>query len=497
MASPGPMYYPPPPPRRHSVVGPVLLIAIGCLFLAKNFGYSLAFLHGYVRYWPVLLVAIGVVRLAEFFWARSSGRPAPRMGGLTVFFLIVVVAMSVAMSAAYHSHQDFDWNVLRDHTHMGNDLAHLFGNDYNFNGEMTSELPAGGSVRVRCERGDITVSHWDNPGVKIVYHKRVFAGSQSEADSTSQATMPKAQLQGSSLEIDANTEGAGPKGVASDLEIFAPAKADVEVTSRRGDISVSGRNGQVKIDSQHGDISLEELNGNVLVNSHSGSLHANNLGGNLTADGRLDDLSLNSISGAVLVTADIFGDTKLSRLLKGVTIRTSRTELQLARLDGDLTMDSGDLQGDGMTGPVSLSTKAKDIDLKNLKGDLHVSDDHGDISYESASATALGNIDLATRHGDVRLKLPAKANFQYQLTTRHGDISSEFEGVHAAGGSGSSNASGTVGRGGVKINVASDTGDIELSKAEATAPEPPSPPKPQQPPMKPGKGRKPGDVEVM
>jgi hypothetical protein len=54
-----------------------------------------------------------------------------------------------------------------------------------------------------------------------------------------------------------------------------------------------------------------------------------------------------------------------------------------------------------------------------------------------------------------------------------------------------------VGRGGVKINVASDTGDIELSKAEATAPEPPSPPKPQQPPMKPGKGRKPGDVEVM
>ena len=69
---------------------------------------------------------------------------------------------------------------------------------------------------------------------------------------------------------------------------------------------------------------------------------------------------------------------------KGATIRTSRTELQFARLDGDLTMDSGDLQGDGLAGAARLSTKAKDVNLRNLKGDVHISDDNGDINLESS-----------------------------------------------------------------------------------------------------------------
>jgi len=494
VASPGPMYYP-PPPRQRSLVGPLLLIIIGVLFLMKNFGYSLSFLNGFVRYWPVLLVAVGAIRLAEYFWARSNDRAAPQMGGLTVFFLIVVAIAGIAVSAAYHSHKDINWGTFRDN--IGDEgIVHLFGNEYSFDGESKQEIPAGGVVRVRCERGNITISRWDGPEVKVVYHKRIFAGSQGEANSTNQATNPRVQLQGTALEIDANTEGAGPRGVASDLEVFAPEKTGVEITSRHGDTFVTQRSGDVKIDSQHGDVSLDQVSGNVRLSSHHGSLHATNVNGNLTVDGRLDDLSLDSIAGAVLVTADIFGDTKLSRLQKGAAIRTSRTELQLARLDGDLTMDSGDLQGDGLIGPVSLSTKAKDIELKNLKGDVRVSDDHGDINYENASVTALGNIDLTTHHGDVHVKLSPKANFQYALSTRHGDISSEFEGVHSSGSTGASSASGTVGRGGPKVSVTSDTGDIALDKSEAAASEPPAPPAPPVP-AKPARGKKPSDVEVM
>jgi DUF4097 and DUF4098 domain-containing protein YvlB len=151
-----------------------------------------------------------------------------------------------------------------------------------------------------------------------------------------------------------------------------------------------------------------------------------------------------------------------------------------------------------LQGPLSLSTKAKDVSLRNLKGDVHISDDHGDISLESNSVAALGNLDLTTHHGDVHLRLPAKANFQYQAVTRHGDISTDFENVRAENHTGASTATGTVGKGGVKINVTSDTGDIEISKASnAPETEPGPPAKPPKPP-KPGKpGNKVGDVEVM
>jgi DUF4097 and DUF4098 domain-containing protein YvlB len=503
MASPGPYYV--PPPRRHSAVGPLILIVIGGLFLLRNFGYTIPLFHNYVRYWPLLLVLIGLVRLAEFYAARSAQRPTPIMGGGTVFLLVIVIASGAAMSAAFHGRNDINWGQVRDNVDVDDDLLHLFGSEYTFDGELTQQLPAGGALRVSSDRGNISVNSWDQPQVKVVYHKRVFAGSQGEADSTNKSTTPRIQVQGTAVEVQGNTEGAGPKGVASDIEVYVPLKADVELTARRGDVSITQRSGDVKVNSQRGDVTLDQVTGNALITTKHGSLHVTNLSGNLTADGRLDDLALDTVTGTVFVTADIFGDTRLSKLQKGVTVRTSRTELQLARLDGDLTMDSGDLQGDGLLGPVSLSTKNKDVNLRNLKGDVHIADDRGDINLESSSVATLGNLDLTTHHGDVHLRLPAKANFQYQVVTRHGAISSEFESVRSENHTGSSSASGTIGKGGVKISVTSDTGDIELSKTDGSVAAPAAPPaSPAEPPAKPSKPAKPakpakkvGDVEVM
>lgn len=499
MASPTAMYV--PPPRRRSVVGPLILIFIGGLFLLRNFGYTIPLFHNFVKFWPLLLVLIGLVRLAEYFAARSSQRPVPTMGFGSVFLMVIVIVAGIGLSAAFHGRNDINWGSLRDNVDMDDDLMHLFGNQYTYDGEVSQSIPAGGAVRVICDRGNITINNWDQPQVKVVFHKRIFAGSQSEADSTNRSTTPRIQTQGTTVEVQANTEAAGPKGVASDVEVYVPLKADLELTSRHGDISVTQRTGDVKVNSEHGDVTLDQVTGNVNVSTKHGSLHATNVIGNLTEDGRLDDLALDSISGTVFITADIFGDTRLSKLHKGVTIRTSRTELQFARLDGDLTMDSGDLQGDGLQGPIALSTKAKDVNLRNLIGDVHIKDDHGDINLESLSAATMGNLDLTTHHGDVHLRLPPKANFQYSVTTRHGDISSDFENVRAESHTGASSATGTVGKGGVKVVVASDTGDIEITKAEGTnvaPPAPPAMPEPPAKPLKPGKAtRKVGDVEVM
>jgi DUF4097 and DUF4098 domain-containing protein YvlB len=263
---------------------------------------------------------------------------------------------------------------------------------------------------------------------------------------------------------------------------------------------VTQRTGDVKVSSQHGDVTVDQVTGNVTVTTQQGSLHGSNVTGDLVADGRLDDLALEAISGTVRVTADIYGDTQLSKLQRGATIRTSRTELQFAKLDGDLAMDSSDLQGDGLLGPLSLSTKAKDVTLRNLAGDVHISDDHGDIDLESTSQAALGNLDLTTHHGNVQLRLPPKANFQYRVMTHHGEISSDFESLRAESHTGVASATGAVGRGGVKVNVTSDDGDIEINKADKSAASPPELPRAQPPakPAKPGtRGKKVGDVEVM
>ncbi len=486
------------PSRRYSVVGPLILIAIGLLFLLRNFGFTIALFRNFVKFWPVLLILVGLVRVAEFFASRKARRPMPRMGGVTVFLLLIVIVVGMGLSAVYRSNA-LGWGPLRDNEDADEGVMHLFGSDYTYDGELSQPFPAGDAVHVSCERGNVTVNKWDQPQVKVVYHKRVVAESQREADSINKSTTPKFQAQGATVEVQANTEGAGERGVVSDIEVYLPLKANLEVTARHGDVEVIQRTGDVKVVSQRGDVSLDQVTGNANITTKQGSLEANNVSGNLTADGRLDDLTLDSISGTVAVTAEIFGEAHLSELKKGATIRTSRTELQFARLNGDLTMDSSDLQGDGLLGPLSISTKSKDVSLRNLSGDVHINDDHGNIDLESTSATALGNLDLTTHHGDVQLSLPPKANFQYQVVTHHGDISSDFENMRSESHTGSASATGAVGRGGVKINVTSDNGDIDISKTDALALPPGArpAPEPRTQPAKPSHGNRVGDVEVM
>ncbi|MDZ4802168.1 MAG: DUF5668 domain-containing protein [Bryobacteraceae bacterium] len=58
-----------------AVRGPILLIALGVLFVLDQHSGSMAF----YRTWPILLILMGLFRLAERMTARPQ--PVPPMGG--------------------------------------------------------------------------------------------------------------------------------------------------------------------------------------------------------------------------------------------------------------------------------------------------------------------------------------------------------------------------------------------------------------------------------
>ena len=66
--------------RRGSIIGPLILIGIGVLFLLRNVLPDVPVLEILSRYWPFLLIAWGAIRLIEIFvWAVQS-KPIPRNG---------------------------------------------------------------------------------------------------------------------------------------------------------------------------------------------------------------------------------------------------------------------------------------------------------------------------------------------------------------------------------------------------------------------------------
>jgi hypothetical protein len=66
------------PPKASSIAGPLILIAIGILFLAHNLiGFNV--FHLVVQYWPLILIAVGVAKLVDYFrLSKQEGKTGTR-----------------------------------------------------------------------------------------------------------------------------------------------------------------------------------------------------------------------------------------------------------------------------------------------------------------------------------------------------------------------------------------------------------------------------------
>ena len=454
---------PPPPPvyrYRRSLAGPLILIVIGVLFLLRNLGVHIPVWHFFGRFWPVLIILWGVVALVEHFTALRHGYQTRSLGGAGIFLLILIVIFGLA---AHHS-SDVNWEGMRDQIQIDDDFGGMFGTAYTFDDTMEQSFPAKGSLRVVCDRGAITVTPSDGDTLRVVVHKKLYAKSQDDANKYNEGTKPQITVNGTSVVLNANTNGAGDHGVSADMEIFVPRDAALDIASKRGDVNINGRKADVKLAVQHGDIALNEITGNTVVNLDRGSIRGTSLIGDVAIDGRIDDATLEDVQGAVKLNGDFFNNIRLSKVTKSVEFKSARSDITLASVPGDLEISGDSLRGTDVGGPMKLVTRSKEIHLEGVTGDVEVENSNGDVEVHPAAKLPMGKMLITGKRGDISLVLPANAGFQVDATTRRGDITTDFGGLKIDSSSGGSRATGTVGNGAAKLQINADTGDIRINK---------------------------------
>ncbi len=460
--TPPPMAPAPPPPRyQRSLAGPIVLIAIGCLFLLHNFGIRVPIWRFFGRWWPLLLILWGAIKLVEHANAGRQGYRASGIGAGSVVLLILIIIFGLG---AHYSH-DVNWGGVRDQIQMDDDLGGMFGNAFTYDDTLEQSFPANGSLRIVSDRGAITVQPSDGDTIKVVVHKKLYANNQNDADKYNQGTKPIITVSGSSVLLNANTNGAGDHAVTTDMDIYVPRKAALDVASRRGDLNITGRNGDVKISGQRGDVALNDIDGPVKINLEKGSVRVTKVVGDVDIDGRIDDANVDDVTGSLRLNGDFFNDIHISKIAKGVTFKSSHSDLTLASVPGDLEISGDSLRGTDVTGPSRLVMRSKEVHLEDVSGDLELESSNGDIEVRSAKKLPVGKITITGRKGDITLVLPANAGFQIDATARKGDINTDFSNIKVDKEHGAtSQATGTVGNGAAHVVINSDVGDINISK---------------------------------
>ena len=459
------------------MAGPVILILLGVVLLLTTMRvlHPEPLLRWFGTYWPAFIILWGVIKLLEYQQAQKEGvRPAGiGAGGVLLLVFLIVFGMSATSASR------LNLDALRDHINLGDDDFQLFGHTFSYDDQVQQDFPAGASLRIVNEHGAVNLTVSDDRQISVAAHKRINADNQEQADRINPGTRPQINIGDHSVTLNANTQGAGDHSVSTDMDVSVPRNVAVVISSRRGDISVLGRTGDVEISSQHGDVSTSDINGKVTLNLAGGSARVSQVSSDVTVQGRADDVSVADVKGGARLNGE-FDTIKLSKIDGAVSFKSARTDLEFSRLDGDLDMDSGDMRASQLTGPFRLLTRSKDVQLSGVNGDVRLQNENGAVEVHM---NKMGSMQVSNRNSDIQIYLPDKAAFQLDARSRGGEIESDFDTLKIDNGDQQAIATGTVGAGGPHLVINNEHGGIELRKGSmvAEAPAPPHAPAPHVP----------------
>jgi hypothetical protein len=480
----------PRPPQR-SIAGPVVLILLGVLFLLGTMG--ILQWHGlgtlFARFWPALLILWGVLKLIEYEQAKRLGQPARGIGVGGVFLMLfLIMAGLIATQAAR-----VNWKSIGEHIQLGDDegLDEIFGGStFNYSDELSQEIPAGSSLHVNDDRGTITINVADfktnDKTMKVSVRKKVRAEKEQDSENYNSKTKPQIVVADKVVTLNANTQGAGDKGVTTDMDIYVPLNTALVITSNRGDVTIAGMSSNVEVNHHRGEVNINDHTGNVSLNLDGSSARLGHVKGDVTIQGKANEVAVEDVDGAVHLNGEFQESVRLVRVSKTVSFRSSRTEMEFSRLNGRLDLDSGDLRADSLAGPMRLTTRSKDIALEGLSGDLRLEDSNGTVEVGLHNP---GNIQIDNRKGDVRVSIPPNTPIKVEARTRQGEIESDFDEIKVDNRDRQSSASGSIGTNGPRLVMNCEKGTIEIRKG-TVAVVPPAPPTPPATPGKPGKPAK-------
>jgi DUF4097 and DUF4098 domain-containing protein YvlB len=275
--------------------------------------------------------------------------------------------------------------------------------------ERTLQVSGPVDLEVLTHSGDVTVRAGSSGSIFI--RGKIYVGDHwlmgnREADVHEIEQHPPIRQEGNRIHIDY----VNMRNISVDYEITVPADTAVRTHSGSGDQIIEGTHGNVDTQTGSGDVKLANLTGEIHLQTGSGNVRAR------------------QISGPV----------------RGGT-------------------GSGDVEIDeAASGDIDLHTGSGNITARGVQGGFHGETGSGDVTAEG---TQSGSWEIHTGSGNVRVRLPANAAFDADISTSSGtvDVDSPIEmTVQGRAGDTHKQIRGKVRGGGPLLRVHTGSGDIHI-----------------------------------
>ena len=453
--------------RRTSLVAPLLLIVLGALLLARTLYPELRLMDYVSRFWPLALIVWGGLRIIELVTWAAASKPLPARGISGGEWVLIVFLCLFGLSL-HHVQGVSNW--WPDHVQI--EGLDLFGGE-RYEYPLSAEKASSRAPHVLIEdfRGDAKINGVDSPSgadmVRVSGHKTIRGVNQQQADRRNETSPLDITGNADNVIIDLHqVQTPGSARVSATLEINVPKGSSVEIHGRNGDLEINDITGSATITSDNAGVRLKNIGGDARVDLRRSDLvHMSGVKGAVAIKGRGSDIQLEEVGGPVSVDGSYFGTIALQKLAKPLRFTSPQTDLTIEGIPGQISISSGDISASNVTGPLHLSARSRDVQINDFTGPLDVTLERGDLSLRSG--LPLGRIQAHSRSGDIRLSLPAAAQFTLNASTHNGDISNPFGGgltLESKGRSGT--LRGAVG-GGAAIEIETQRGDITVQKAVA------------------------------
>jgi len=170
--------------------------------------------------------------------------------------------------------------------------------------ERTFRVPPRPRVVVRNEYGNMRIRPWDRDEVRMRVELTARAREVAQAKRLAEDIEVEVQPGSEGLSIETrypSTHRTGPVLLQSDYDIEVPAKSQLHLENRFGDIHINDIEGNIESLCRHGETRLRNVQGNLNVIAENGGVSGQRLTGTTRVDAQFGRVDLREVSGPTTV----------------------------------------------------------------------------------------------------------------------------------------------------------------------------------------------------